>query len=112
MNKNENLSEEFIENLSAYADNELDSAQNIKIKKLAIANSEVRKELENLYSFKKLLHAAFERTKNEFKKDYSKNITSKIAEDDYYSTSYFKKIAVLFVAIISAIIGGFIYLYF
>ena len=109
---NNNAGIDYIDNLSAYIDNELDNAQNIKIKKLTMVNPLMRKELENMYKFRKILFNAFERTKYRLKKDYSKNIVAKISNEDYYTTTYFKRIAMLFVAIISAIIGGFIYLYF
>jgi len=109
---NNNTGIDYMANLSAYVDNELDAEQNIKIKKLTMVNPSVRKNLEDMYKFRKILFAAFERSKYRLKKDYSKNIAAKISNENYYTTTYFKKIAVLFAAIISAIIGGFIYLYF
>jgi len=112
MNKNDNYSVDFKDNLSAYIDNELEYNKNIKIKKLTIANPSIRKELENMYKFRKLLFASYQRTKSEMRKDYSKHILSKVSNEDYYSTTYFKKIAIVFVAIVTAIISGFIYLYF
>lgn len=108
MNKNEQLNE----TLSAYIDNELSNDENIKIKKLTIANNNARKELENMYKFQKLIHSAFERTKSDVKKDFSKNVVAEITNEDYYSTNYFQKLALIFITIICAIIGGFIYLYF
>lgn len=108
--KNE-LNTEFRRNLSAYVDNELNSNENIKIKKMAISNPMARKELESMYKFKKVLHSAYEKTKSETKFDYSKNIISQIQEFPDYSTNYFYKLACVFAIIIAAIIGGFIYLY-
>lgn len=98
--------------LSAYIDNELNSNENIKIKKMTISNPTARKELETMYRFKKLLHSAYERTKSDSKYDYSKNIVNKIQDNYEYSTTYFYKLAAIFIILISAIIGGFIYLYF
>lgn len=111
MNKNENFGIEFYNNLSAYIDNELDYAKNIRIKKLTISNSYARKELENMYKFRKLLNSAYEKSKTDLKKDFSKIVTSKVSTQDYYSTTFFQKIVILFVVIMCAIIGGFIYLY-
>lgn len=103
---------EFIRNLSAYVDNELNSNENIKIKKLTISNPTARKELETMYKFKKLIHSAYEKTKNDSKFDYSKNILTTINDNTEYTTTYFYKLAAIFVILITAIIGGFIYLYF
>lgn len=103
---------ETINRLSAYMDNELNSNENIKIKKMTISNSKVRKELESLYKFQRALHSAYEKTKNDSKFDYSKNIITKIQDGYEYTTSYFYKIATLFVILLLGIIAGFIYLYF
>ena len=42
------LQMDFINNLSAYVDNELNSNENIKIKKMTISNPNARKELESM----------------------------------------------------------------
>ena len=102
---------DFINNLSAYVDNELNDNQNIKVKKMTISNPNARKELETMYKYKKILHSAYEKTKNNSKFDYSKTIVSKIQEPQDYTTNYFLKLSIGFVAIIIAILGGFIYLY-
>lgn len=102
---------DFINNLSAYVDNELNANQNIKVKKMTISNPNARKELETMYKYKKILHSAYEKTKNNSKFDYSKTIVSKIQEPQDYTTNYFLKLSIGFVAIIIAILGGFIYLY-
>ena len=47
--KDESLNREFLNNLSAYVDNELNEKENIKIKKMAISNPTARKELESIY---------------------------------------------------------------
>lgn len=111
-NAEEKLPEESIHKISAYIDNELNSNENIKIKKLTISNPIARKELENMYKFRKIIHTAYEKTKNETHFDYSKLILSNMRDANDYSTSYFYKLAGLFVILITAIIGGFIYLYF
>lgn len=106
-----NPKKKFINNLSAYMDNELDTKENIKIKKITVSNQHARKELEKMYNYQKILQASFERTKNNAKIDFSKEIVSKISNEDYYSTEYFKRICILFVLIIIFIICGFGYLY-
>lgn len=106
------LTAEARNKLSAYIDNELNSNENIKIKKMAISNPTARKELETMYKFKKIIHTAYEKTKNDSKFDYSKNVLSKIQDNGEYTTTYFYKLAAIFVVLISAIILGFIYLYF
>ncbi len=106
------LTQETRNKLSAYIDNELDSYENIKIKKMAISNPTARQELESMYKFKKIIHTAYEKTKNDSKYDYSRNVLSKIQDNNEYTTTYFYKLAGIFVILISAIIVGFIYLYF
>ncbi len=107
--------EDFKSNLSAYIDNELDDMDSIKIKKIAISNPLARQDLENIYTFKKLLHDAFEKTKNEFKNDYSKSIINKLHEQmpEENKIDPFLKITTIFFIMISCIVAGVIYiLYF
>ena len=105
------LQPEFIGKLSAYVDNELDSNDNIKIKKMTISNPSARKELETMYKFKKVMHSAYEKTKNDTRFDYSKNIMTKMQNGNEYTTTYFYKLIAVFVILVSTIICGFIYLY-
>ncbi len=107
-----NISPEFRNKLSAYVDNELNTNENIKIKKMTISNPIARKELENMYKFKQAIHSAYEKTKTDAKYDYSKTILTKIQDTNEYTTTYFYKLAGMFVILILAIISGFIYLYF
>ena len=107
--------EDFKSNLSAYIDNELDDTDSIKIKKIAISNPLARQDLENIYTFKKLLHDSFEKTKNEFKNDYSKNIINKLQEQmpAEHKIDPFVKITTIFFIMISCIVAGIIFiLYF
>ena len=110
--KKEGVDDGFMCQLSAYVDNELSSNENIKIKKMTISNPSARKELETMYKFKKVMHSAYEKTKNESKYDYSKDILNKVQDSVDYTTTYFYKLACVFVLLMVAIIGGFIYLYF
>ena len=98
--------------ISAYADNELDTKDNIKIKKLTISNPTAKQELENIYKFKKIINSAYNRTKNNTKFDYSKSVITKLQDGFDYSTTYFYKLAIVFAMLLITIISGFIYLYF
>lgn len=62
--------------ISAYADNELDLNENIKLKKIIISKPLVRKKLENIYSLKELLRNSFEKTKPQ--EDYSNKIIKSV----------------------------------
>jgi anti-sigma factor RsiW len=66
--------DEFKLNLSAYVDNELESSENIKIKKVVISNQHARQDLEDLYTLRQHLHSAFEKTKSDVKIDLSRQI--------------------------------------
>ena len=107
--------ENFKSNLSAYIDNELDNSDSIKIKKIAISNPIARQDLENIYTFKKLLHSSFERTKTELKNDYSKSTINSLQHENLetYNIDTFSKITIIFFAIITTIVAGIItFLYF
>lgn len=101
--------EDFKENLSAYIDNELNDVESIKIKKIAISNPLARQDLENIYTFKKLLHSSFEKTRNEFKNDYSKHIIYQIQQkSESKEADPFIKLAILFSIMITFIVAGII----
>ena len=108
----ETLSYEFRNRLSAYVDNELESHENIIMKKMTISNPSVRKELESMYKFQKAMGSAYNKTKNDFKYDYSKDILHKLQDGREYTTTYFYKLMILFTVLVMAIVGGFLYLYF
>lgn len=107
-----NQDHQFIKNLSAYVDNELDTSENVRIKRMTISNPSARKELESIYNYKKLMHSAYEKTKSNTKFDYSKNIISMVNGNSDYSTIYFRNLAVFIAFLLIAIITGFAYLYF
>ena len=62
--------------ISAYADNELDINENLKLKKIIITKPKARKQLENIYSLKELLKNSFEKTKPQ--EDYSNKIINSV----------------------------------
>lgn len=107
-----NTDKQFIKELSAYVDNELDTSENVRIKKITISNPTARQRLESMYNYQKLMHSAYERTKNNIKFDYSKNVVSMLNENTDYTTIYFKNLAVVIVFLLVAIVTGFLYLYF
>ncbi len=98
----------FKENLSAYVDNELSDDENIKIKKIAIANPLARKDLENIYSFKQLLQSSFNRTKNNMKYDYTKNTLSKLSlvEEENPDQPFYRLVTVFTCIMIFVLIGA------
>lgn len=97
--------EEFKMNLSAYIDNELDNNENIKIKKLTISNPLARRDLEDMYTFKRLLHYSFDKTKHNIRDDFSKGIISRIQVQSA-QIDPFIKILVLFVLIMGGILAA------
>ena len=108
----ETLSYEFRNRRCAYVDNELESHENIIMKKMTISNPTARKELESMYKFQKAMGSAYNKTKNDFKYDYSKDILHKLQDGREYTTTYFYKLMILFTVLVMAIVGGFLYLYF
>ena len=99
-------------NLSSYVDNELSQNENIRIKKITIANQNAKKLLEDLYNYKKLLKASYVKTRNSFHTDYSRKIIDQIQDADYYVTTCFYKLSIAFIILIFTILIGFVYLYF
>lgn len=99
--------EEFKQKLSAYVDNELNEIESLKIKKISISNPLARKDLENIYSFKKLLHESFDKTRNEFKTDYSKQIVNLLNTNEDQTCS-FKKVIYCFICLLSILLIGLI----
>ena len=82
------------------------------MKKMTISNPTARKELESMYKFQKAMGSAYNKTKNDFKYDYSKDILHKLQDGREYTTTYFYKLMILFTVLVMAIVGGFLYLYF
>ncbi len=91
----------FKKKLSAYLDSELEDSENIKIKKMTISNPLARKDLEDMYLFKRLLHSSFLRTRDNCKYDFSKSIIHKITNENPPHADYILKIAT-FLLVVSA----------
>ena len=98
---------EFKKNLSAYVDNELYDDENINIKKITISNPLARQDLEKIYTYKKLIHTAFEKTKNDIKEDYTKSVIDNLAKQEILSE---KKSKDPFVRLISAFAATILFL--
>ena len=71
-----------------------------------------KEELEEMYKFQKAMGNAYNKTKNDFKFDYSRDILHKLQEGKEYTTTFFYKLVAMFILLVTVIIGGFIYLYF
>ncbi len=100
--------EDFKHNLSAYIDNELSENESLRIKKIAITNPLARKDLEDMYNFKKLLHNSFDKTRTEWKNDCSKAIINRLNKtENLISKDPFYKLIGAFTALISLIMLGF-----
>lgn len=97
--ENSAIQRDFRMNLSAYIDNELSDEENIKIKKYIISNPNARKELENLYTFRKHIQNSFEKTKQESRNDFSKSIMKRLdfPEEVYCANSLAKAVALFLI---------------
>ena len=102
----------FKNNLSAYIDNELEDFENIKIKKISISNPLARQDLEDIYNFKRAMHTAYEKTKNDFKTDYSKSLIKEIEHVNVNNIPFYKLAAAFFVMLIILMTGLFKFLHF
>lgn len=89
----------FKQKLSAYLDSELEDNENIKIKKMTISNPLARKDLEDMYSFKRLLHSSFSRTKENCNFDFSKEIMKKIYDTNSNYIDNLVKISYVFLVV-------------
>lgn len=88
----------FREKMSAYLDNELDDEESLRFKKYAIANPPVRNELEGMYKIKNALNSSFEKTKNDLKEDFTKDIIVELnILEDVYAKENVLKVASIFI---------------
>ena len=94
--------------LSAYVDNELSDNDNLRIKKIAIANPLARRDLENVYAFKQLLQSSFEKTKSDVKFDFVKNVMKQLPQNNeqFSINLQFYKLVSAFAIIVLFIIWG------
>jgi hypothetical protein len=93
-----NFCSSFKEKMSAYLDSELSDEENLRFKRYAIANPPVRGELEGLCKVKNALNNSFEKTKSDFREDFSKDIIVKLdMKDTVYMQEPILKIASIFI---------------
>lgn len=78
----------FKNNLSAYVDNELSQEENIKIKKFTINNKDARKDLEDAYNIRKIINESYQKTKNDIKQDFSRNVIKQLELKDEYNLNF------------------------
>lgn len=101
-NQNMSQSDEFQISLSAYVDNELSDEENLKVKKSVVSNPKTRKDLEELYNLRKMLHNSFEHSKNDVKTDFSKYVLKRIdIQEEVYGPDSFAKVVALFIIILA-----------
>lgn len=98
---------DFKRKLSAYLDSELEDNENIRIKKMTISNPLARKDLEDMYQFKRLLHSSFARTKENCKYDFSKIILKKLGEQNISQADFFMRVATILLFLSAVLSIGF-----
>lgn len=88
--------ERFIENLSPYMDNELESTESYEFRKYLMKSKMAQKELKTAYLMQKKLHNSFEKTKRSLEVDFSKEIMADLrSENVYWRRQRFAKVAIL-----------------
>ncbi len=103
--------EKFLENISPYVDNELDSKACFDFRKYLMKSKSAQNELKNLYFIQKKIHQAYEQTKNNLNSNITKNVISIIKEE--YKTLNKKSIADIMLspkAVKIAILSGLIFI--
>lgn len=98
--------------ISAYADNELDLNENIKLKKLIINKPSARKKFENIISLRELLRNSFEKTRPE--EDFSKKIVQTMSSgkkinsrrDIVYALISFVSLSCIWIVMLAFAVGN------
>jgi len=94
----------FKTNLSAYIDNELPEEESVKMRKYTIGNKNARKELENAFLIKKLMQNSFNKTENDVKPDFAKNIIKELSASEKSELQFNPVIIVAFAFVISVLL--------
>ena len=94
----------FKTNLSAYIDNELPENESIKMKKIAITNETARKELEDSYNIRRLMHDSFKKTKAESKQDYARVVLKQLQMDNEAQMEFHPAVTLLIVFTMTVLI--------
>lgn len=74
--------EKFMENISPYIDNELESSESFEFRRYLMKSKVAQKELRQAYYVQKEMTNAFEITKKDMNVDFSKNIISEFKEKE------------------------------
>jgi len=101
----------FRNNLSAYIDNELNSEDSIKMKKITINNKLARKELEDVFNIRRLMSNSFRKTRAESKSDFSKKVLKQLDIEDKKQLAFNPIIFVSAAFIMSVIVISIIVIY-
>lgn len=106
--------EKFMENLSPYVDNELDTGECFEFRKYLMKSQNAQKELKNLYFLQKVMRRSFDTAQYGLKQDISKEVINSIKEEnEKWSNSkiieIFSRPKALKIAILAGLIliGGF-----
>ena len=97
---------DFHQNLSAYIDNELDERENLRFKKITVANPAARQALEEMYAFRKLLRCSFDKTKSDLKYDFSKKILNLIYKEPQNDIVFKKLITAYCIMLMTMVFGA------
>ncbi len=97
---------DFDMKLSEYMDNELSTEENIKIKKLAITNRDIRKEFEDSYNIRRLMSDSFKKTKSEVREDFVKSVLKKLELDEITALEFHPAIKLLIAFTLSVLISA------
>src|SRR5574344_967151 len=88
--------------ISSYIDNELNDEENLRVKRNIISNPVSREKFEKMNTIRKLMKEAFNRTKNEEKFDYTKEIMSQLdLREEIYNDFTFARIVTIFAILIA-----------
>lgn len=95
----------FKENLSAYIDNELSDKENLRIKKIAIANTDARQDLEDILSVRELILTSFQKTKENLKTDLSEQTINKAFKQQCFSTDEYSEVSPKYLPLLICVIS-------
>lgn len=88
--------EKFLENLSPYVDNELETNESYEFRKYLMKSKMAQKELKSVYLIQKRLHNSFEKTKRSMEVDFSREIMADFKSGSgYWRVQKFAKVAIL-----------------
>lgn len=88
--------ERFLENISPYVDNELETTESYDFRKYLMKSKMAQKELKRVYLIQKRLQNSYEKTKRSLDVDLSKEIIAEFrADNKYWLRQRYTKVAIL-----------------